>query len=444
MFERANQMAGLADMGKIPELKSRILFTLGMLIVFRLGAHIPVPGINADVLAELFKQVQGTMLGMFDMFSGGALRRLTIFALGIMPYISAAIIIQLMTVVSPKLEQLKKEGEAGRRKITEYTRYGTVLLALFQSVGISIGLESFSVNGQAVVIDPGMGFRLMTVLTLTAGTVVLMWVGEQITERGIGNGISMIIFAGIVAGLPAAVGNTLELARTGDFTPFTVLFLFATAVVVTGIVVWFERAQRRIPIQYAKRQVGNRVYGGKASFLPLKVNTAGVIPPIFASSLILLPATFAQMTKNTKGFGWLGDVAALLSPNSWVYLTLFTVLIIFFSFFYTAIVFNPKETADNLKKNGGFIPGIRPGQKTAEYIDSVLTRLTVTGAAYVTLVCLLPQWLIAEMSVPFYFGGTSLLIVVVVTMDTMSQIQSHLLSHQYEGLMKQARLKTGR
>jgi preprotein translocase subunit SecY len=444
VFERANQMAGLADMGKIPELKSRTLFTLGLLMVFRLGAHIPVPGIDADVLAELFKQVQGTMLGMFDMFSGGALRRLTIFALGIMPYISASIILQLMAVVSPRLEQLKKEGEAGRRKITEYTRYGTVVLALFQSVGIAIGLESFSVNGHAVVIDPGISFRLMTVLTLTAGTVFLMWLGEQITERGIGNGISMIIFAGIVAGLPAAIGNTLELARTGEFTPFTVLFLFATAIVVTGIVVWFERGQRRIPIQYAKRQVGNRVYGGKASFLPLKVNTAGVIPPIFASSLILLPATFAQMTKNTKGFGWLGDVAALLSPNSWVYLTLFSLLIIFFSFFYTAIVFNPKETADSLKKNGGFIPGIRPGQKTAEYIDSVLTRLTVTGAAYVTLVCLLPQWLIAEMSVPFYFGGTSLLIVVVVTMDTMGQIQSHLLSHQYEGLMKQARLKTGR
>jgi len=444
VFERANQMAGLADMGKIPELKSRILFTLGMLVVFRIGAHIPVPGIDAVVLAELFKQVSGTMLGMFDMFSGGALSRLTIFALGIMPYISAAIIIQLMTVVSPKLEQLKKEGEAGRRKITEYTRYGTVFLALFQSVGIAIGLESFSMNGQAVVIEPGMAFRLMTVITLTAGTVFLMWLGEQITERGIGNGISMIIFAGIVAGLPAAIGGTLELARTGEFTAFTVLFLFAMAIAVTGIVVWFERAQRRIPIQYAKRQVGNRLYGGKASFLPLKVNTAGVIPPIFASSLILLPATFAQITKNAEGFGWLGDVSALLSPNSWLYLTLFSLLIIFFCFFYTAIVFNPKDTADNLKKNGGFIPGIRPGQKTAEYIDSVLTRLTVTGAAYVTLVCLLPQWLISELSVPFYFGGTSLLIVVVVTMDTMGQIQSHLLSHQYEGLMKQARLKTGR
>ncbi len=444
MFERANQMAGLADMGKIPELKSRILFTLGLLVVFRIGAHIPVPGIDAVVLAELFKQVSGTMLGMFDMFSGGALSRLTIFALGIMPYISAAIIIQLMTVVSPRLEQLKKEGESGRRKITEYTRYGTVVLALFQSVGIAIGLESFSMNGQAVVIEPGMAFRLMTVLTLTAGTVFLMWLGEQITERGIGNGISLIIFAGIVAGLPAAIGGTLELARTGEFTAFTVLFLFVMAIAVTAVVVWFERAQRRIPIQYAKRQVGNRLYGGKATFLPLKVNTAGVIPPIFASSLILLPATFAQMTQNADGFHWLGDVSAMLNPGSWLYLTLFSLLIVFFCFFYTAIVFNPKDTADNLKKNGGFIPGIRPGQKTAEYIDNVLTRLTVTGAAYVTLVCLLPQWLISELSVPFYFGGTSLLIVVVVTMDTMGQIQSHLLSHQYEGLMKQARLKTGR
>ncbi|MDQ6965306.1 MAG: preprotein translocase subunit SecY, partial [Mariprofundaceae bacterium] len=370
-------MAGLADMGKIPELKSRILFTLALLVVFRIGAHIPVPGIDAVVLAELFKQVSGTMLGMFDMFSGGALSRLTIFALGIMPYISAAIIIQLMTVVSPRLEQLKKEGESGRRKITEYTRYGTVVLALFQSIGIAIGLESFSMNGQAVVIEPGMAFRLMTVLTLTAGTVFLMWLGEQITERGIGNGISLIIFAGIVAGLPAAVGGTLELARTGEFTAFTVLFLFAMAIFVTAVVVWFERAQRRIPIQYAKRQVGNRLYGGKASFLPLKVNTAGVIPPIFASSLILLPATFAQMTQNTEGFTWLGDVTAMLSPGGWLYLTLFSVLIIFFCFFYTAIVFNPKDTAENLKKNGGFIPGIRPGQKTAEYIDNVLTRLTV-------------------------------------------------------------------
>ncbi len=438
----AAPLGGLGDIGRIPELKARIMFTLGMLIVYRIGAHIPVPGIDAAVLAQFFQQAQGTMLGMFDMFSGGALSRLTIFALGIMPYISAAIILQLMTVVSPRLEQLKKEGEAGRRKITEYTRYGTVILAFFQAIGISIGLETFSVNGLPVVIEPGLGFKAMAVLTLVTGTVFLMWIGEQITERGIGNGISLIIFAGIVAGLPSAIGGTLELARVGDLQPFEVLFLFAMALAVTGVVVWFERAQRRIPIQYAKRQVGNRLYGGKASFLPLKVNTAGVIPPIFASSLILLPATFAQFTKGAEGFGWLSDISAALNPGGWLYLTLYTVLIIFFAFFYTAIVFNPKDTADQLKKHGGFIPGIRPGQKTAEYIDSVLTRITVIGAIYVSLVCLLPQWLISEYSVPFYFGGTSLLIVVVVTMDTMGQIQAHLLSHQYEGLMKQARLKT--
>nr|WP_227819507.1 preprotein translocase subunit SecY [Mariprofundus micogutta] len=437
-------MGGFGNIGKIPELKSRILFTLGMLIVYRIGAHIPVPGIDAAALAQFFGQAQGSLLGMFDMFSGGALSRLTIFALGIMPYISAAIIMQLMTVVSPKLEQLKKEGEAGRRKITEYTRYGTLLLATFQGIGISIGLESFSVGGQSVVIDPGLDFRAMTVITLVTGTIFLMWVGEQITERGIGNGISLIIFAGIAAGLPSAIGGTLELARTGEYTAFTVLALFAMVLVVTALVVWFERAQRRIPIQYAKRQVGNRMYGGKASFLPLKVNTAGVIPPIFASSLILLPATFATFTKDVEGLAWLGDLSAILSPGAWLYMALFTGLIVFFCFFYTAIVFNPKDTADNLKKNGGFIPGIRPGQKTADYVDNVLTRITVTGAAYVSIVCLIPEWLIAELSVPFYFGGTSLLIVVVVTMDTMGQIQSHLMSHQYEGLMKKARLRTGK
>ena len=444
MSNPAAAMGGFGDIGKIPELKSRILFTLAMLVVYRIGAHIPVPGIDAGALAQFFNQAQGGLLGMFDMFSGGALSRLTIFALGIMPYISAAIIIQLMSVVSPKLEQLKKEGEAGRRKITEYTRYGTVGLAIFQSLGIAIGLESFSVGGQPVVINPGLAFKLMTMVTLVTGTVFLMWIGEQITERGIGNGISLIIFAGIAAGLPSAIGGTLELARTGEYTAFTVLALFAMALLVTGLVVWFERAQRRIPVQYAKRQIGNRLYGGQSSFLPLKVNTAGVIPPIFASSLILLPATFAQFTKDVEGLAWLGDVSAALTPGAWLYMVLFAALIIFFCFFYTAIVFNPKDTADNLKKNGGFIPGIRPGQKTADYVDSVLTRITVVGAIYVTLVCLLPQWLISELSVPFYFGGTSLLIVVVVTMDTMGQIQAHLMSHQYEGLMKKARLKTGR
>jgi len=442
--QQAPQMGGLGSIGKIPELKNRILFTLSMLIVYRLGAHVPVPGIDAHVLAQFFNQAQGSLLGLFDMFSGGALSRLTIFALGIMPYISASIIIQLMTVVSPKLEQLKKEGESGRRKITQYTRYGTLVLAIFQGMGMSIGLETFSVNGQAVVIDPGMDFRFMTVVTLVTGTMFLMWLGEQITERGIGNGISLIIFSGIVAGLPAAIGGTLELARTGEYSAFTVLGLFVMAVAVTAAVVWFERAQRRIAIQYAKRQVGNKMFGGQSSFLPLKVNTAGVIPPIFASSLILLPATFAQFTKGVEGFSWLSDVSALLSPGAWLYMALFTALIVFFCFFYTAIVFNPKDTADNLKKNGGFIPGIKPGQKTSEYIDKVLTRITVVGAAYVTAVCLLPQWLISELSVPFYFGGTSLLIIVVVSMDTMTQIQSHLMSHQYEGLMKQARLKTKR
>ncbi len=444
MADYSSQLGGLANMGKIPELKKRILFTLGLMIVYRIGAHIPVPGIDATVLAQFFNQAQNSLLGMFDMFSGGALSRLTIFALGIMPYISAAIIIQLMTVVSPRLEQLKKEGEAGRRKITEYTRYGTVLLATFQAIGMAIGLESFSVNGQPVVIDQGLAFRAMTVVTLVTGTVFLMWLGEQITERGIGNGISLIIFAGIVAGLPRAIGGTLELARTGEYTPFTVLGLFVMAIVVTGFVVFVERAQRRIPVQYAKRQIGNRQYGGKSSFLPLKVNTAGVIPPIFASSIILLPATFAQFTSGVEGFSWLGDLSAALAPGAWLYMLLFTALVVFFCFFYTAIVFNPKETADNLKKYGGFIPGIRPGQRTAEYIDSVLTRLTVVGAIYVTFVCLLPQYLISALSVPFYFGGTSLLIVVVVTMDTMAQIQSHLMSHQYEGLMKQARLKSSR
>ncbi|MDX8384859.1 MAG: preprotein translocase subunit SecY [Ghiorsea sp.] len=435
------QMGGLANIGKVSELKQRILFVLGMLVVYRIGAHIPVPGIDAQVLAQFFNQTQNSLLGMFDMFSGGALSRLTVFALGIMPYISASIIMQLLQVVSPRLEQLKKEGESGRRKITQYTRYGTVFLAIFQAIGMSIGLESFSVGGQPVVIDAGIDFRIVTVITLVSGTVFLMWLGEQITERGIGNGISLIIFAGIVAGLPSAIGGTLELARTGEYTALGVLALMLMAFSVTYAVVWFERAQRRIPVQYAKRQVGNKMFGGKASFLPLKINTAGVIPPIFASSLILLPATFAQFTKDAEGFEWIADFSALLAPGQWLYLLLFAALVVFFCFFYTAIVFNPKDTADNLKKAGGFVPGIRPGQNTAKYIDSVLTRITVVGAGYVTLVCLVPEWLISQFGVPFYFGGTSLLIIVVVTMDTMAQIQSHLMSHQYESLMKQAKLK---
>ncbi|WP_038248639.1 preprotein translocase subunit SecY [Ghiorsea bivora] len=435
------QLGGLANIGKSGELKQRILFVLGMLIVYRIGAHIPVPGMDAQVLAQFFEQTSNSLLGLFDMFSGGALSRLTIFALGIMPYISASIIMQLLQVVSPKLEQLKKEGEAGRRKITQYTRYGTVFLAVFQAIGMSIGLESFSVGGRPVVIDPGMDFRIITVITLVSGTIFLMWLGEQITERGIGNGISLIIFAGIVAGLPSAIGGTLELARTGEFQPLAVLGILIMVLVVTYLVVWFERAQRRIPVQYAKRQVGNKMFGGKASFLPLKINTAGVIPPIFASSLILLPATFAQFTKDSPNFEWIGDIAALMAPGQWLYLLMFSGLVGFFCFFYTAIVFNPKDTADNLKKAGGFVPGIRPGQNTAKYIDSVLTRITVVGAIYVTLVCLLPEALISLYGVPFYFGGTSLLIIVVVTMDTMAQIQSHLMSSQYESMMKQAKLK---
>ncbi|MDQ6977263.1 MAG: preprotein translocase subunit SecY, partial [Ghiorsea sp.] len=410
------QLGGLANIGKSGELKQRILFVLAMLIVYRIGAHIPVPGMDAQVLAQFFEQTSNSLLGLFDMFSGGALSRLTIFALGIMPYISASIIMQLLQVVSPKLEQLKKEGEAGRRKITQYTRYGTVFLAVFQAIGMSIGLESFSVGGRPVVIDPGLDFRIVTVITLVSGTIFLMWLGEQITERGIGNGISLIIFAGIVAGLPSAIGGTLELARTGEYTALGVLAILVMGLVVTYAVVWFERAQRRIPVQYAKRQVGNKMFGGKASFLPLKINTAGVIPPIFASSLILLPATFAQFTKDSVGFEWIGDIAAMMAPGQWLYLLMFSALVAFFCFFYTAIVFNPKDTADNLKKAGGFVPGIRPGQNTAKYIDSVLTRITVVGAIYVTLVCLLPEALISFYGVPFYFGGTSLLIIVVVTM----------------------------
>ncbi len=436
------QLGGLANVGKVSELKQRILFVVGMLIVYRIGAHIPVPGIDAQVLAQFFNDSKNSLLGLFDMFSGGALSRLTVFALGIMPYISAAIIMQLLQVVSPRLEQLKKEGESGRRQITQYTRYGTVFLAIFQAIGMSIGLESFSVGGLPVVIDGGLDFRIVTVITLVSGTVFLMWIGERITERGIGNGISLIIYAGIVAGLPSAIGGTLELASTGEYNAIGVLALFAMALAVTYAVVWFERAQRRIPVQYAKRQVGNKVFGGQSSFLPLKINTAGVIPPIFASSLILLPATFATFTKDAEGFEWIGDAAALMAPGQALYLLAFSFLVAFFCFFYTAIVFNPKETADNLKKAGGFIPGIRPGQNTAKYVDAVLTRITVVGAIYVTLVCLLPEWLISQFGVPFYFGGTSLLIIVVVTMDTMSQVQSHLMSHQYESLMKQAKLKT--
>ncbi len=442
-----SSLGGLAQVGnltKVSELKRRILFVLGAFVIYRIGAHIPTPGIDPQALANFFSQQQGSVLGLFDMFSGGALSRLTVFALGIMPYISASIILQLGTVVSPKLEQLKKEGQSGQRKINVYTRYLTVGLAAFQGMGVAIALEGMEAGGQAAVIDPGWGFRATTVITLVAGTTFLMWLGEQITERGIGNGISLIIFAGIVAGLPSAVYSTLELARTGEFSPLFVLLLLVGALAVTGAIVFVERGQRRITIQYAKRQVGQKMFGGQSTHLPLKVNMAGVIPPIFASSIILFPVTAANWFGTSEGMGWLQDIAQAITPGQPLYVVLYSVAIIFFCFFYTAIVFNPRDTADNLKRSGGFIPGIRPGEQTANYVDRVLTRLTFFGAIYVTLVCLLPEFMIVRWSVPFYFGGTSLLIIVAVTMDTANQIQSHLVSHQYEGLMRKARLKGGK
>ena len=429
----------LGALGKTSELKDRILFVLGAIIVYRLGAHIPVPGIDPLELKKLFDSQSGGILGMFNMFSGGALSRFTLFALGIMPYISASIIMQLLTVVSPQLEQLKKEGEAGRRAITKYTRYGTVILAAFQALGISIALES----QPGLVIDPGLAFRLTSVVTLVSGTMFLMWLGEQITERGIGNGISIIIFTGIVAGLPSALGSTLELARTGAFSIPLVFFLFAATILVTALVVFVERGQRKITVNYAKRQVGNKLYGGQTSHLPLKLNMAGVIPPIFASSIILFPATLAGWFGSGENMLWLKDIGAAISPGQPIYIFLFALAIVFFCFFYTALVFNPKETADNLKKGGAFVPGIRPGEQTAKYIDQIMGRLTLVGAVYITLVCLLPEFLILKFNVPFYFGGTSLLIIVVVTMDFMTQVQSHLMSYQYEGLLKKANFKGG-
>lgn len=428
---------GLSGLGQLKELRQRLLFVLIALFVYRIATHIPVPGINPVALAEMFDQQSGTILDMFNMFSGGALGRFSVVALGIMPYISASIIMQLLAVVEPKLKELRKEGEAGRRKITQYTRYGTVVLATFQAFGVAVALE----GQQGVVMDPGVGFRVVAVTTLVTGTMFLMWLGEQITERGVGNGISMIIFAGIVAGLPAAIGGTLELTRTGEMHLLAVLGLFALAIVVTGFVVFVERGQRRITVNYAKRQVGRKVYGGQASHLPLKLNMAGVIPPIFASSLILFPATIAGWFANSEGMGWLQDIATTLSPGQPIYVLCYAAGIIFFCFFYTAMVFDPRETADNLKKSGAFIPGMRPGEQTANYLDKVLTKLTLAGAVYITAVCLLPEFLIVKFNVPFYFGGTSLLIIVVVVMDFMSQVQSHLMSHQYEGLMKKANLK---
>ncbi len=427
----------LAAVGKMSDLKRRLVFLVLALIVFRIGTHIPVPGIDPGALAKLFEQQQGGILGMFNMFSGGALSRFSVFALGIMPYISASIIMQLLTVVSPQLEALKKEGEAGRRKITQYTRYGTVALALFQAVGISIALES----QQGLVLEPGMMFRFVTVVTLVTGTMFLMWLGEQITERGIGNGISLIIFSGIVAGLPSAIGSTLELARTGAMSIPAVLLIAALVAAVTMFVVFVERGQRKILVNYAKRQVGNKLYGGQSSHLPLKLNMAGVIPPIFASSIILFPATVAGWFGSSERMVWLKDVGAALSPGQPLYTLLYAAAIIFFCFFYTALVFNSKETAENLKKSGAFVPGIRPGEQTARYIDKILMRLTLVGAAYITLVCLFPELLRNYWNVPFYFGGTSLLIIVVTTMDFMAQMQAYMMSHQYEGLLKKANFK---
>jgi preprotein translocase subunit SecY len=426
-----------ATLGKLTDLRRRLVFLVLALVVYRIGAHIPVPGIDPNELAKLFQQNKGGILDMFNMFSGGALSRFTIFALGIMPYISASIIMQLLTVVSPTLEALKKEGEAGRRKITQYTRYGTVVLAAFQALGISVALES----QRGLVVDPGLAFRFTTVVTLMTGTMFLMWLGEQITERGIGNGISMIIFGGIVAGLPAAMGGTLELVRTGAMSVFLAIVIFAVVVLVTAVVVFIEKGQRRILVNYAKRQVGNRLYGGQSSFLPLKLNMSGVIPPIFASSIILFPATLASWFGSHEYFTWLKDVSAALSPGQALYVALYAAAIIFFCFFYTALVFNSKETADNLKKSGAFVPGIRPGDQTARYVDRIITRLTLVGAIYITLVCLMPEFLRSNYNVPFYFGGTSLLITVVVTMDFMAQLQAYLMSHQYESLLKKANFK---
>ncbi len=419
------------------DLKRRVVFLVLALVVYRLGTHIPVPGINPDALADMFRQNQSGILGLFNMFSGGALSRFSVFALGIMPYISASIIMQLMAVVVPTLEAIKKEGESGRRKITQYTRYGTVFLALVQAVGISVALES----QPGLVIDQGMMFRFTTVVTLVTGTMFIMWLGEQITERGLGNGISILIFSGIVAGLPNALAGMLDLVRTDSMSILSALFIFALVVLVTYFVVFVERGQRRVTVNYAKRQVGNKIYGGQSSHLPLKLNMSGVIPPIFASSIILLPATVTSWFSSNPNMRWLGDMAAALSPGQPLYITLYAALIIFFCFFYTALVFNSRETADNLKKSGAFVPGIRPGEQTSRYIDKILMRLTLAGAIYITVVCLLPELMQARWNVPFYFGGTSLLIIVVVTMDFMAQAQAYMMSHQYDSLLKKANFK---
>ena len=420
---------GFGNIFKIPELKKRIFFTLALLVVYRIGVHVPVPGIDSVALAEIFDRAKGTILGIFNMFSGGALERLSVFALGIMPYISASIILQLMTVVIPHLERLKKEGEQGRKKITQYTRYGTVVLSVIQGFGISVGLERMG-----AVIDPGWGFRIMAVITLTAGTAFIMWLGEQITERGIGNGISLIIFAGIVARMPTAIGNTFRLVSTGAMGVFPVVILVVLMVAVVAAIIFVEQGQRRIPVQYAKRIVGRRMYGGQSTHLPLKINTSGVIPPIFASSIMMFPATIASFIT----VPWIQNIVSSLAPGNLVYELMFIGLIFFFCYFYTAVTFNPVDVADNMKKQGGFIPGIRPGKRTADYIDRVLTRITLGGAVYVSAVCVLPSILITKFNVPFYFGGTALLIVVGVAIDTVAQMESHMLSRHYEGFLKKS------
>ncbi|MDC3091695.1 preprotein translocase subunit SecY [Rickettsiales bacterium] len=443
MVSAAEQLASninFSSLGKAKDLKQRIFFTLMVLVVYRLGTYIPIPGIDPVALNEIFKQNVGGILGMFDMFAGGALGRMTIFALNIMPYISASIIMQLLTVISPQLEQLKKEGETGRKKINQYARYGTVLLATVQGYGVAVGIENMSSQGMQAVMDPGLFFRVVTVITLVSGTLFLMWLGEQITQRGIGNGISLIIFTGIVSQLPMALSTTFELGRTGALSALFIVFLIIMSVATITFMVFIERAQRRVLIQYPKRQIGSGGKSAESSHLPLKINTAGVIPPIFASSLLLLPVTFVSFNSGS-GPEWLNFLSVILSRGHPVYLSLYISMIAFFAFFYTAIVFNPKETADNLKKYGGFIPGIRPGENTANYLDYVLTRLTVVGALYLSAICLLPELLISKYKVPFYFGGTSLLIVVSVTMDTVTQVQSYLLAHQYEGLIKKSNLR---
>ena len=431
-------LGGIKNTASLPELRRRLLFTFMMLAVYRIGVQIPTPGINGEALAAFFEKNAGTLFGMFNMFSGGALENFSIFALGIMPYISASIIIQLLTVVVPQLEALSKEGESGRHKITQYTRYGTVALSLIQSLFISVGLEGMSgPGGEAIVILPGWQFKLMTIITLTSGTAFIMWLGEQMTERGIGNGISLIIFAGIVARMPAAIVNTIQMVSAGEMNALFLIFLLAMMVLVVGIIIFFETAQRRIPIQYAKRVVGRKVYGGQSSHLPLKINVAGVIPPIFASSIMMFPATIGGLIQ----IDWIQRISAQLNPGTIYYYILFTAFIVFFCFFYTAVTFNPVDVAENLKKHGGYIPGIRPGKKTSDFIDKALTRLTVIGAAYVAVICVLPTVLISKYNVPFYFGGTALLIVVGVAIDTIAQIESHMVMRNYEGFMKKGKMK---